>query len=532
MEPTLDRRELLSYAGLGAGALILGGVPVDPVAAGRAGRRRTPPLARGGSFPQGIGSGQPSQRGISLWTRLEGFDRPQRLRLEVARDPDFRRVIERRTLRAGPGRDHTVETRLGRRLLSPGEEYFYRFETRDQSSGVGRFRTLRPADSREPVRIAFFSCQDYQAGFYGAHSAIAGEDVDLAVCLGDYIYERTFYEGPRRDTLGANGDGEVQTLPEYRAKYQLYKADPDLQAMHAAHPFLAIWDDHEVEDNYAGAGPGDATQQARVPFLERKSAAYQAFYDYMPFSRIAGTPRVGHDLYRRLTLGANAELFLLDERQYRDDQPCDDAFFTPCPEAETEPRRFLGRRQMDWLKRGLRESSATWKLIGNQLMIMSLDGAPTAPIIKDSWDGYGVDRRELMTHLAARGIDNVSFLTGDIHTFFAGDVGLDGRGPESHATEFVGGSITSLGIPETLEATTGAPPGGRDALALVGRNLLVSNPHLRYLDEKNRGYGLVEATPQELRVQFKAVDAMQRTSAARTIGSFRVASGSQRVEVA
>ena len=165
-------------------------------------------------------------------------------------------------------------------------------------------------------------------------------------------------------------------------------------------------------------------------------------------------------------------------------------------------------------------------------MIMSLDGAPTAPIIKDSWDGYGVDRRELMTHLAARGIDNVSFLTGDIHTFFAGDVGLDGRGPESHATEFVGGSITSLGIPETLEATTGAPPGGRDALALVGRNLLVSNPHLRYLDEKNRGYGLVEATPQELRVQFKAVDAMQRTSAARTIGSFRVASGSQRVEVA
>jgi phosphodiesterase/alkaline phosphatase D-like protein len=164
-------------------------------------------------------------------------------------------------------------------------------------------------------------------------------------------------------------------------------------------------------------------------------------------------------------------------------------------------------------------------------MIMSLDSVPKTPIGKDSWDGYGLERRELMTHIAARGINDVSFLTGDIHTFFAGEVGLDGRGPERHATEFVGGSITSLGIPETLEATTGAPPAGRDALALVGRNLLVTNPHLRYLDEKNRGYGIVEATQQELRVQFKAVDAMQRSSAARTIGSFRVPSGSPRVEV-
>ena len=194
-----------------------------------------------------------------------------------------------------------------------------------------------------------------------------------------------------------------------------------------------------------------------MPFVARQGAAYRAFYEYMPFMPASGNPRKGNDLYRRLPLGRNAELFLLDERQYRDDQPCDDAFFEPCPEAESEPRRFLGRTQLEWLKNGLRDSGATWKLVGNQLMIMAFELSQGAQVTKDSWDGYGPERRELMTHIASRGIRDVSFLTGDIHTFFAGDVGIDGRGPESDATEFVGGSITSLGVPETVAATTGAP---------------------------------------------------------------------------
>jgi len=128
-------------------------------------------------------------------------------------------VVARRNLRVSLARDNTVETRLRSKKLKPGSQYYYRFETKGGSSPVGRFRTLRPADSREPVRVVFFSCQDYQAGFYNAHRAIAAEDADLVISLGDYVYERTFYEGPRKDTLGANGDGEVQTLPEYRAKY-------------------------------------------------------------------------------------------------------------------------------------------------------------------------------------------------------------------------------------------------------------------------------------------------------------------------
>jgi alkaline phosphatase D len=529
MDARLDRRDFVGYAGIGAGALILGGVTVDPALAARRKRRNRVPFAKGGAFPQGIAAGEPAPRGITLWTRLDGFKRDRRLFVEVAKDPGFRKVVLRRKVRARANRDHTVETRVSGKALKPDREYFYRFETRDRSSAVGRFRTQRPADSQQPVRIAFFSCQDWQAGYFGAHSAIAGEDVDLVVCLGDYIYERNFYEGPRTDTLGANGDGEVQTLDEYRAKYRMYKADADLQAMHAAHPYVGIWDDHEVEDNYAGNLPGEETQQMRVPFLERRTAGYRSFYEYMPFSPVRNDPRRGQDLYRKLRVGANVELFLLDQRQYREDQPCDDSFTTICPEAENEPRAYLGREQLDWLKAGLERSGAHWKVIGNQLMVMSIDVPPFQSFNKDSWDGYGVERRELLELVRGRGIRDLTFITGDIHTFFAGEVGVNGRGPASVATEFVGGSITSLGIPEEIGNTAGGLPPAQTEL--VTNNIESVNPHIKYDEQKSRGYGLLEARPNELLVEFKKVNALERTTSAQTLARFRVASGNPRVQI-
>ena len=250
----------------------------------------------------------------------------------------------------------------------------------------------------------------------------------------------------------------------------------------------------------------------------------------MPFRPFTGEPELGHDLYRRMRLGSNVELFMLDERQYRDDQPCDDEFFVPCPEAETGARRYLGQRQMDWLKRRLRASGGNWRLVGNQLMIMALDSAQGTPINKDSWDGYGRERRELLEYLRAFDIRDVSFLTGDIHTFFAGDVGVDGRGPESVATEFVGGSITSLGIPETLQSASGAPL-SREQLLLVSNNLPLVNPHLKYQEQASRGYGVLEASPTELKVTYKAVDSQRRGSATRTIGRFLVRRGDPHVQV-
>ncbi|MEX2194969.1 MAG: alkaline phosphatase D family protein [Thermoleophilaceae bacterium] len=525
----MDRRTFLRQAGLGAGAgaLILGGVPVGAGAQ----RRRGVPFARGGEFVQGVASGEPAPGGVTLWTRLGGHTADRKLRLEIASDPGFGRVLYERDVVARAAKDHTVEVRLqGKRFLRPGERYWYRFGAGDAASPVGRFKLARPADSREPVRIAFFSCQDYQAGYYGAHSTIAElDDVDLVVCLGDYIYERTFYEGPdeRRDTLGANGDGEVQTLDEYRAKYRLYKGDADLQAMHAAHPFMAIWDDHEVEDNYAGELPGEATIDARVPFGERRLAGYRSFYEYMPFRRLRG---LGYRLHRTVPLGRTVELFLTDQRQFRDDQPCGDDLFVPCLEAGDPGRTYLGREQREWLKDELVRSRATWKVIASQLMLMSLDEAPGVPINKDSWDGYADERREVLEHVRRNGVRDVTAITGDIHTFFAGEVGVSGRGPDSVATEFVGGSITALGIPEAISDTAGgalSPEGS----ALVTGNIRLVNPHIKYDEQSSRGYGILEASEDELLVTFRGVDAVRRSTEARTLRRFRVPRGSARVQV-
>ena len=520
----IDRRTFLTRTGLGTGALILGGVPLG---AGAANKRGAIPFATGGKFPEGVMSGEPATNSATLWTRLSGLKADRRLTLEVARDPDFARLVLSRDLVARVSEGGAVKVRLpSRAKLKPGERYWYRFATRSRSSAVGRFQTLRPPDSREPVRVAFYSCQDWQAGYYGAHRTIAEDDsLDFVVCLGDYIYEKNYYEGPRQDRLGANGDGVIETRDEYRQKYALYRSDGDLRAMHAAHAFIPIFDDHEVEDNWAAGRGGDQAENRRVPYEQRRFNGLRTFFESMPTRR---PERGAFRIFKSIPLGANAELFLLDQRQYRDDQPCGDQFVVPCPEAETEPRKYLGDAQKAWFKRGLEASTARWKLVANQAMIMALENGPNSPSNKDQWDGYGVERREILEHVQARGIQDVAFLTGDIHTFFAGEVGTDGRGPESVATEFVGGSISSLGIPESVTSVTGIPP---EVVFQATQNFRTVNPHLKYDDQKRRGYGVAEATDGELRVEFRPVDALKRTTAYEPPVRFRVARGNPRVEV-
>jgi alkaline phosphatase D len=529
LDRPIDRRELLRTAGVGTGALILGGVAVDPALAKRA-RRKTIPLARGGSFPAGVSCAVPTQHAATLWTRLGEADGDRLLHVEVARDADFRHVVYRKQIAARAKNDYAIQTRIGGTKLKPGNEYFYRFETKTRHSPVGRFKTRRPPDSREPLRIAVFSCQDWQAGYYNAHRAMANEDLDFAISLGDYIYEKNYYDGPRKDRLGANHDGDVQTLDEYRQKYTQYKSDPDLQAMHAAHPYAVIWDDHEVEDNWTGTLPGDESKVKRVPFLQRRANGFRAFYEYHPISPILNQPDIGNDLYRRMRVGANAEFFLIDSRQYRDDQPCGDKLLTVCFDAD-KPRNFLGKQQLKWLQTHLQSSGATWKLIGNQVMIMALDLAPTQPLNKDSWDGYGDERRQLLQFVKDKGIKDVAFLTGDIHTFFAGDVGVNGQGPDSVATEFVCGSVTSHGIAEELGKTTGLPIPPDLAEIVSNTGLRTVNPHLRFDDLRSKGYGLVEVGTDTLDVSFKGVDPIKKNAdSVSTLARFRVNRGSPRVK--
>jgi alkaline phosphatase D len=520
----LTRRTFLAGAA-GAGVVALTGNWRRALGAG------PPEIARGGVFAQSVASGQPSTNAITLWTKPSQLERPGLIQYEVSPDPDFRSVIARHTVATSADRDFAVTARLQSAKLRPGEQYYYRFLTCDRSSPVGRFRTLRPADSNEPVRVGFFSCQEWNGGFYTAHAALAGEqDLDVVVCLGDYVYERNYYKGPRTDTTGPNHDGDVQTLPEYRDKYRLYHTDSNLLRVRETHSLLATWDDHEVEDNYAGDNQGDATPVHRVPFLQRRASGYQAFFEHMPLVRDTAAP---DRVYGQVSLGRHADLLLLDQRRYRSDQPCGDPVAQPCPESEDAGRTMLGAEQKAWFKQALAGSRATWKLVGNPLMLMALEVAPrAASFTYDSWDGYKAERRELLEYIRDQRIADVTFLTGDIHTFFAGNLtpsGREGAGePAAVATEFVGGAISSQGIADQYGGENGGPVVTVPADAVVKAN----NPHIRFSNQQYKGYGVLEARPGELLVSYKAPRTVFEPRApAFTLARFRVARGTPGVEV-
>jgi len=513
------RRTFLKAGGalLGAAALTTAD-PVAAAAAARARSRRT--LISGARFPSGVIAGSPLTDGAVLWTQVDGIERAGNVEIEVAADPGFRRVLVRQRTRVAPVRDFCAKRLVRSPKLRPGEQYWYRFVTRDGSSPVGRLRTALPADSRETIRIGFFSCQKWHQGYYTAHAGLAAEDdLDLVVSLGDYIYEEPANNPlvpERKDTVGALGDGDVQSLPEYRQKYRLYQSDGHLRAMHAAHPFVAIWDDHEAEDDYAGDNEGDPLRERRVPFLERRRAGYLSFFEHLPMARLGEDP---FRLYRSLRVG-QAEVFLLDTRQYRDALACPSA--QPCPDGAAPGRSILGAAQRRWLGDGLRASSAPWKVLANQVMMMGLDVPTGVPFNADQWDGYAAERRSLLEEALAAGVKDVTVLTGDIHTFFAGTVTTTGRiDGRAAATEFVGGSITSTGIRESVPADPAVTENGIRGL----------NPHLAYVEVSSRGYGVLELTREELRVTYRRpTTVFEPRASIEDLARFRVARGTTAVE--
>jgi alkaline phosphatase D len=515
------RRREFVLAGAGAGLTFAGVGPLNYVALAK---QRKLPLASHGSFAHGVASGIPSPRGITLWTRVTELTRSSRLTLEVATDKHFRHVVDRQSVVADAAKDFTVHASVGK--LKPAHEYHYRFHTKHNNSRIGTFRTLPPADSHSPIKIGFYSCQSYEAGYYTAQAALAKEkDLDLVLCLGDYIYEHHYYDGPadRVDTTGANKDGDVQTLAEYREKYRLYQSDKNLQNLHAAYPFVVIWDDHEVEDNYAGRQPDSASKDPanqennnsyprRVPFGARRRNGYKAFFEAMPRK----VPK-GNRLYGSLRLGNMAQLYLTDERQYRDLQPCNDELITPCSDDLKPGRTFLGSTQKSWLKSAVPASKARWNLLASETMMMALDTSPGNHANQDQWDGYSAEREEILTKFLDKKVDNLVVLSGDIHAFVAGDLYTNGQTTGKRVgTELVGGSATSLGLPEE----TGVPSATLDAIRRS------ADPHMVFADLDHRGYCVVTATKDHLVGEFKAVsDAKVRNGTVSTIAKFQVDSG-------
>lgn len=523
----MDRRTLLRGGVVGVGGIaaghLLGCSPLPGAS----------PVE--GPYDCGVASGLHAHDAAVIWTRFApGATSAVELRWQVATDPAFSTVVRSGSVMADPSSDGCAKVLV--EGLVAGGTYWYRFDVDGVRSPVGRTRTpSAPGDRPGAVRLAVASCQSFSAGYYPAWRAIAETDVDGVLFLGDYIYEGSYSSNPfnvRRDVPSAND------LAGYRAKYRHYRSDASLRAAHAAHAFAPVWDDHEFVN--------DCNRETLLEQPDRAAAAYRAWFEYQPVWRTDGDR-----IHRRLRWGDLVDLSLLDTRQYRDPgiPDADDQEISfgstvepPLRAVHSAERTLLGRAQRDWFLEGLsaaQDESVTWKLVGNQVMISPLRVAdldepafraldPDLPEHAgiyanfDDWSGFMVERDVVTEHLRSGGIDNVAFLTGDIHAFFQSSVLADFDEPFSPAVaqEFVCGSISSRGL---------------DYLGDLGESLgpVVAGfrPDFRFVDLVRRGYGLLECSPAAASVEFHVVDTMYERSPARRMARFDWPVGGQQVAV-
>ncbi len=488
-----------------------------PVAGFTAERRLGP--VQTDPFTLGVASGDPAPDGAVIWTRLaprpladDGLGgmpaRAVDVEWEVAADEQFTRIEQRGMATAASEAAHSVHVELAG--LRPGADYYYRFRAAGHLSPAGRTRTApEPGSLTAALTMCVASCSNYEQGWFTAYRRLADEHPDLVVHLGDYQYEYPAGRSPVaggkvRDHVGP----ETVTLANYRQRYAQYKTDPDLQAAHAAAPWLAVFDDHELADNWAGEVPGDQ----QPAFLDRRAAALQAYYENMPLRRSAAPRGIDMQLYRRVHWGTLATFHMLDTRQYRGEQPCGDEIRSDCAERMDPARSLVGGEQERWLLNGFRRSRARWDVLGQQVFFsqVELTPGPGRGFNPDAWDGYAANRDRIVAGLVNSPVRNAVVLTGDVHSHWAAEVRERSDDPSSPvvATELVTTSISSGGDGSD----------SRDDLAAV----LAENPHIRYFSNR-RGYVRTRLTPDELRADFRVVPFVSRPGAdVRTAASFLV----------
>jgi alkaline phosphatase D len=499
------RRFLKALAALGASQA----VPV------RAADRKV----RFGAYPfmLGVASGYPQPDGMVLWTRLAGnLDAVTiPVRWELALDEAMGRIVAAGTAEARPDWAHSVHVEP--RGLEPDRWYFYRFLAGDAVSPVGRTRTAPAANSMVPrLRFAFASCQHYERGYFSAHRHLAGDDLDLCVFLGDYIYESSL----RRDQVRAHETpAEPVALDEYRARHALYKTDENLQSAHRALPWIFTWDDHEVDNDYANDRQEDGA--APEEFLLRRAAAYRAYYEHMPLPASMRPNGASLTLHTSVAWGALANFYLVDDRQYRSPQACPAKAGganvvdpTQCAELRDPARTMLGAEQEAWLDRQFAASRAPWNIVAQQTLMAQLDVQPgeAQRFWTDAWDGYPAARGRLLESMVTRRLANPVVIGGDVHMNFVADLKVDFDDAKSPvvASEFAGTSITS-------------PPGPwQRALPAI----LAENPHIKYARADRRGYVRASVAGGRFTAELVGLDTVRKPdSRAEVMARFVVEDG-------
>ncbi|MFF3934768.1 alkaline phosphatase D family protein [Streptomyces phaeofaciens] len=464
-------------------------------------------------FKLGVASGDPLPTAIVLWTRVvpaqqgsSGILAPSvAVSWELASDSGFTTIVKSGTATATGSLGYSVHVDV--KGLTPATDYWYRFKALGRTSITGRTRTAPAAgDTPENLRIALASCQNWQHGYFTAYRDMLEQRPDLVLFVGDYIYESSAYSYRVRRHEGA---GQPVTLAQYRARHEQYNTDPDLQAMRAAAPFVVVFDDHEVEQDWAGDVANDPVAWPAAKFRARRAAAFQAFYEHMPI-RAAQKPS-GPDvlMYRSLDFGPLARLHVLDTRQYRDDQA------TTSAGALKTGRVIMGDTQRTWLVNSMRTSGARWNLVASQVMMAETDFL--AGVGKewsyDAWDGYQKERATLLAEF--QDIRNPVVLSGDRHRTIVSDLRLDFADAESTVVgaEFVGTSISSNGDEDLA------------AFAAEWAPKLADNPHWKIMDAR-RGYLLFDITEDRIDARLRAISTvLTKDGTTTTAATFRVENG-------
>ena len=486
-------------------------------------------------FAHGVASGEPLSDAVVIWTRVQdAVD----VDWEVSLSQEFAHIKVFGSCRAEPENDLTINVDVTE--LDPFTVYYYRFRAGMHVSSAGKTKTL-PASGQQRARFAQVSCAKYNAGFFNAYAAIAQRaDLDFLLHLGDYIYEAS-NNPPGSQTPGADigrpfkPDHECKSLEDYRLRYEQYRSDPDVQAMHASLPIIPMVDDHEIADGAWRDGADEHDETRDGPWSLRKQAALKARSEWLPMRK--NFPENPNRAYRTIQIGNLIDLLLLDTRTMRD-RP------VPPPEMYLESRSALGVHQRDWLYRSVESSKSRWCFIANPSVMSStwsdsIDDKSRLALLKlkliasngvdpdwDQWDGYPHEREELLSVLSKKQGELI-VLSGDIHASFVFELksGSQQLISDPIGFEFVVPSITSQNLDDKMKWEPGTLSCEYQAA------LLELLPHAVWCDLDSHGYNVIDVNQDRVQVEYWHVQTvLQRSDIERMASSWKVRHGETSIE--
>ena len=468
-------------------------------------------------FYHGVASGDPLPDRVILWTRVTPEDSVASISVkwEIAEDSNFSSIYTSDSLTTTPARDYTVKVDVD--ALRPDQVYYYRFIAFGKQSITGRTKTA-PVAAKDSLKFAVVSCANWEWGYFNAYDKIADRAVlDGVLHLGDYIYE--YGIGRYGDTTIGRINippHEVVSLKDYRTRYSLYRLDKGLRRIHQQHPFIAIWDDHEIANNSYVSGAQNH-QPEEGDYAARKAAAKQAYYEWIPI-------RESGQLYRSYSFGPLADVIMLDERlagrSAQLDSLTDPTFNNP-------ERSMLGKEQLSWFENSLKNSDATWKVIGNQVIFSDVYLSavyPNMPRNLDSWDGYPAEKKSIKDFIVQNKIQNILFTTGDTHASWAIEAAMDVKKTYSPFA-------IELGVTSISSANGNEDKGKNvETVKLAEQSLMKNNPHVKYLNARDHGYLLLTLYPAKSKAEWFYVKTVRQPQSDEFLGQkFVVEKGSTKL---